>query len=124
MVLLQIEGAQAVATSSAAMAWSLGYADGSRLPRSELIAAVRRIIRVAKVPVSVDIEDGYSNDADQVADLVLELTRHGVAGINLEDAQGEDIYLQKLYSIKNYLHKTLTNKMIELFFKNPDAIHE
>lgn len=84
-VLLQADGAQAVATSSAALAWSLGYADGGQLPRAELMAAVARIMRVAKVPVSVDVEDGYSSDVGQVADLVLELSKCGVAGINLED---------------------------------------
>jgi 2-methylisocitrate lyase-like PEP mutase family enzyme len=42
-VLAQQQGAQALGTSSAALAWSLGYADGQQLPVAELLAAVKRI---------------------------------------------------------------------------------
>jgi 2-methylisocitrate lyase-like PEP mutase family enzyme len=83
--LLQQAGATAIATSSAALAWSLGYADGSALPHDELRAVVRRILRVASVPVTIDIEDGYSSDPAQAAALIAELAAMGVAGINLED---------------------------------------
>lgn len=81
-------GAPAVATSSAALCWSLGYADGGALPKSELIAAVKRMTRVLDVPLSVDLEDGYSNDPEEVADLVQEIHRCGVVGINIEDGDG------------------------------------
>jgi 2-methylisocitrate lyase-like PEP mutase family enzyme len=84
-VLLQTDGAPAIATSSAALAWSLGYADGGALPTDELLAAIRRIVRVATVPISVDLEDGYSADPRAVADLVLQVARCGAVGINLED---------------------------------------
>jgi 2-methylisocitrate lyase-like PEP mutase family enzyme len=87
-VLLQMDGAKAIATSSAAMAWSLGYADGGALPRSELLGAVGRIMRVANVPVTVDLEDGYSQDPAAVAELALQLAKLGVAGINIEDGAG------------------------------------
>lgn len=87
--LFQRAGACAVATSSAALAWSLGYADGSALPRQELIAAITRIQRVMTVPLTVDLEDGYSDSAQDVAALVLELAQAGVAGINLEDGDQE-----------------------------------
>jgi 2-methylisocitrate lyase-like PEP mutase family enzyme len=83
--LLQQAGATAIATSSAALAWSLGYADGSALPRDELRAVVRRILRVVSVPVTMDIEDGYSSDPAQAAALIAELAAMGIAGINLED---------------------------------------
>jgi 2-methylisocitrate lyase-like PEP mutase family enzyme len=84
-VLLQTDGVRAIATSSAALAWSLGYADGGALPPDELLAAVRRIVRVATVPVSVDLEDGYSTNPQAVADLVVQVARAGAVGINLED---------------------------------------
>lgn len=79
------QGAVAIATSSAALAWSLGYKDGENLPVAELLAAIKRIQRVNKLPLSVDIEQGYSKDPEQVAKLVLQLVALGVAGINLED---------------------------------------
>ncbi len=83
--LFQAEGASAVATSSASLAWSLGYADGGTLPRQELLAAVARIQRVLTLPLSVDLEDGFSDDPQAVAALVADIAGLGVAGINLED---------------------------------------
>lgn len=84
-VLAQQQGAKAVGTSSAALAWSLGYADGQQLPVAELLAAVQRILRVSQVPFTVDIEQGYSENPTQVAQLVVQLAELGVAGINMED---------------------------------------
>lgn len=81
-------GAPAIATSSAAMAWSLGYRDGSALPREELLAAVRRLARVVHLPLSIDLEDGYSDNIAEVVDLVQQLHACGVIGINLEDGAG------------------------------------
>lgn len=102
--LFQRAGARAVATSSAALAWSLGYADGSTLPRQELLAAVARIQRVLSVPLSVDLEDGYSDCARQVADLVVDLAHLGVAGINLEDgAQPPHLLVEKLAACRRAL---------------------
>lgn len=81
----QAAGATALATSSAAVAWSHGYADGSHLPTELLLATVRGIRRVSELPLSVDIEDGYSADPAGVAVLVRELIGAGVVGINIED---------------------------------------
>ena len=88
-VLAQQQGAQALGTSSAALAWSLGYADGQKLPVAELLAAVQRILRVIQLPFTVDIEQGYSNEPSQVAELVCQLTELSVAGINIEDGTAE-----------------------------------
>lgn len=84
----QQSGAQAIATSSAAVAWSLGYADGSVLPQEPMLAALARIVRVASVPVTVDLEDGYSSDPQAVAQLAALVRRAGAVGINLEDGKG------------------------------------
>ncbi|MBB2487395.1 isocitrate lyase/phosphoenolpyruvate mutase family protein [Mitsuaria sp. WAJ17] len=86
-VLARQAGARALATSSAALAWSLGHADGGLLPREELLGAVARIQRVSPLPLSVDIENGYSDDPGIVLELVQALLALGVAGINLEDGQ-------------------------------------
>ncbi len=84
----QQSGAQAIATSSAAMAWSLGYADGSALPPEPLLGAVQRIVRVARVPVTIDLEDGYSDDPQAVVQLAARVRHAGAVGINLEDGSG------------------------------------
>lgn len=77
-------GSPAIATSSAGMAWSLGYADGECVDVDEMLAAVRRIVRVVRVPVSADMEAGYGGIDAFVA--VMERVRDaGAAGVNLED---------------------------------------
>lgn len=81
-------GAKALATSSAAVAWSHGFADGSTLPRELLMASVKGILRASTLPLTVDAEDGYSDDPAQAAALAGELIDAGVVGINIEDGGG------------------------------------
>lgn len=79
-------GARAIATTSAGLAWACGFADGDVLPRENLLTAVREIRHViGDLPLSIDIEGGYSEDPQTVAELVARLMELGVAGINLED---------------------------------------
>lgn len=100
------EGATAIATSSAALAWSLGYADGGQLPRGELLAAITRIQRVIQIPLTVDLEDGYSDAPQAVSGLVGEVAALGVAGINLEDgAKGSDVLAGKIAACRRLLGK-------------------
>lgn len=100
-------GAPAVATTSAAVAWSRGYADGGTLPRRELVDSLRGIVRVTSVPVTVDIEDGYSDEPHAVAALAVELAGLGAVGINLEDGAGEPALLAaKIRAIRSALGGT------------------
>jgi 2-methylisocitrate lyase-like PEP mutase family enzyme len=85
---LESVGASALATTSAGLAWSNGYPDGNALPVDRLIAAVRAITRVATVPLSIDIEGGYSDDHVAVGETVFALLEVGAVGINLEDGAG------------------------------------
>lgn len=103
-----MNGAVAIATSSAAVAWSLGYADGSQLPKEELIAAVKRILRVTSIPMSVDVENGYSHNTKQVSLLIKELVELGVAGINIEDgADNPALLIDKISSIRDTVGENL-----------------
>lgn len=100
-VLVQGLGARALATTSAGLAWALGYADGNELPIDEYTAALRRMARVARVPLSADAEAGYSDDPATVADNVMRLVEAGAAGINLEDGAGAPALLcRKLEAIR------------------------
>jgi 2-methylisocitrate lyase-like PEP mutase family enzyme len=102
--LFESTGASAIATSSAAVAWSLGYADGSQLPTTELIGAVQRIVRVLSVPLTVDIENGYSDDPNDVAALARALVKAGAAGVNIEDgAQSPTLLAEKIRCIRRTL---------------------
>ncbi|WP_405100201.1 isocitrate lyase/phosphoenolpyruvate mutase family protein [Micromonospora sp. NBC_01412] len=76
-------GFPAVATSSAAVAESLGYADGEATPVDEMFAAVARIARAVPVPVTADLERGYGLSP---AELVERMLAAGVVGCNLEDS--------------------------------------
>jgi len=80
-------GATAIATSSAAFAWAHGYPDGEALPVATFLPAVAEILRVVKVPVSVDSEAGFSADPEGAAQFVSKLIDMGVCGINLEDGK-------------------------------------
>ena len=66
-------GASAIATTSAGVAWAQGYADNDHLPVDNAIAVAANIARVLSVPLSVDFENGYSSDPQQVARNVLRL---------------------------------------------------
>src|ERR1700733_10912186 len=82
-------GFPAIATSSAGVAFSLGYPDGEKIPREEMLTAVARIAHAVKVPVTADVEAGYGptpEDAARTARAVLEA---GAVGMNLEDATGD-----------------------------------
>lgn len=104
--LIATAGFEAMGTSSGAIAHSLGYEDGEKIPFAELLYIVQRIKAATGIPVSVDMERGYSDDLHVLTDNIQKLLDSGIAGINLEDAQGEEVYLRKLECIRNYLVKT------------------
>jgi 2-methylisocitrate lyase-like PEP mutase family enzyme len=83
--LIESIGAAAIATSSAAVAWSQGYADGNALPIDRLVSVVREIARVIEIPLTVDIEGGYSDDPAEVGEVVAAVVGAGAVGINIED---------------------------------------
>ncbi|MGH7607564.1 MAG: isocitrate lyase/PEP mutase family protein, partial [Gemmatimonadales bacterium] len=82
-------GFPALATTSAGIAFSLGYADGERISREEMLAAVARIVRRVHVPVTADMEAGYGRDPDAVAATARFVVQAGAVGMNLEDRIGE-----------------------------------
>jgi len=85
--LIESLGAKAMATTSAGVAWAAGYADGNRMTTDVVLSLAERIARAITVPLSVDIEGGYSSDPRQVGELAVRLAEVGVVGVNLEDAR-------------------------------------
>ena len=79
------EGFAAIATSSAALAVSVGYPDGEKIPKEELFVVVRRIARALTVPLSVDLESGYGVNSEEVTDTIRRLVESGAVGLNIED---------------------------------------
>jgi 2-methylisocitrate lyase-like PEP mutase family enzyme len=93
---LAAKGYPAVATASAALAASLGYADGERIKRETLIDFLGRIARSVDVPVTADIEAGYGESMTDLEETVRQVIEAGVVGINLEDSRGHDHDLRPL----------------------------
>ena len=87
-------GAQAIATSSWAVAEAQGYRDGEAIPVGLVEQIVVRITNTIDVPVTVDFEGGYSDDDRVLAENVSRLLELGVIGINFEDrvVQGAGLY--------------------------------
>ena len=85
--LLEKNGYAAIGTSSAAVAYSLGYEDDENIPFHELLSVVERITASINIPLSVDLEGGYSEQIVEVINHIEWLYHAGVAGINLEDSR-------------------------------------
>ena len=78
-----LPGCRAIATSSAAVARSLGWDDGEQTPRDEMLQVVERIVAAVEVPVTSDLEAGYGDPPGTAAAAVAA----GAAGMNLEDSR-------------------------------------
>jgi 2-methylisocitrate lyase-like PEP mutase family enzyme len=79
-------GFPAVATTSAGVAWALGYPDGQLVPREEVLAAVRRIAAAVSVPLTADMVAGFGATPEEVAETVRMVIDAGAVGMNLEDS--------------------------------------
>lgn len=116
--LFESVGAAAIATTSAGVAWAQGYADGDHMPADTAIAVAANIARVIKVPLSVDFENGYSADPEQVARNVARLVGVGVAGINIEDGHDAPALLAgKIRAIKQLSPDIFINVRTDVYLK-------
>ncbi|MCZ6766538.1 MAG: isocitrate lyase/phosphoenolpyruvate mutase family protein, partial [bacterium] len=87
--LLEHLGYPAVATASAAVAYSLGHDDGERITFDVMVDVIQRIASAVSVPVSADIEGGYGEDPLDVFNNVRRIVQAGAVGINIEDSFSE-----------------------------------
>ena len=89
--LVEKAGARAIATSSSAISWSLGFPDGSHMPPGLAFEALRRISAATDLPVTADTESGYAGadgsfDDDRLRQTVTAVLEAGAVGVNLEDS--------------------------------------
>lgn len=127
--LMQEAGAKAVATSSAAVAWARGYADGHHLPVSLLATIVQEIARVVNVPITVDAEGGYSDDPAEVQKNIARLIDAGGVGVNLEDGkQPHELHLKKIEAARSAGEragvKLFINARTDVYLKQLAPAHE
>jgi 2-methylisocitrate lyase-like PEP mutase family enzyme len=83
-------GYPAIATTSAGVAFALGYPDGQRISREEMLGVVARIAKAVRVPVTADFEAGYGVSLQDMEETAKALIAAGAVGMNLEDVTGDD----------------------------------
>ncbi|MFI9404154.1 isocitrate lyase/phosphoenolpyruvate mutase family protein [Nocardia sp. NPDC052316] len=86
--ILAAEGFPAIGTTSLGVAVAAGLPDGTGVTAEATLALARLLARLP-VPVTVDIEGGFSESPSAVAEYVAQLAELGIAGVNLEDGRAE-----------------------------------
>jgi 2-methylisocitrate lyase-like PEP mutase family enzyme len=96
-------GIAAIATTSAGIAFSLGYPDGQKISRDEMLVVVARIAEEVKVPVTADVEAGYGDRPEDAGITAKGVIEAGAVGLNLED--GTDDSARPLSELSLQLEK-------------------
>ena len=86
-VIFEKAGFRAIGSTSAGIAYSLGYPDGEKVPFDEMLAVQERIVRRIGVPFSMDIETGFGSGIAEVRRIVEQVVSAGAVGINVEDGR-------------------------------------
>lgn len=81
-------GFEALATTSAGLAFALGRSDGA-VTREETLANARAIVRATSLPVSADLENGFGHAPEKVAETIQLAVGVGLVGGSIEDATGD-----------------------------------
>ena len=134
-ILLQSLGYPAVATASAALAYSRGWDDGEVITFPSLLQAVSDIAAAVDVPLTADLERGYGSSPAQVADRARQVMAAGAVGINLEDSYSEggplrpiEEQCRRLESVRQMAGREgiplVINARTDVFFSLPTAREE
>lgn len=83
------QGYPVIATSSAGVAWSLGCPDGEIISRDDMLFMVKKIAEAVDLPVTADMEAGYGEAPEAVADTVTATLDAGAVGANIEDSSSQ-----------------------------------
>ena len=121
--LIESLGAKAIATSSAAVAWALGYPDGNALPVPLVAATIASITRAVRLPVSADIEAGYASTAAGAGEAAARVIDAGAVGINIEDgSEAPDLLCAKIAEVKRVAARSsadlFVNARIDVYLRN------
>jgi 2-methylisocitrate lyase-like PEP mutase family enzyme len=128
-------GAHAIATGSWSVAAANGFEDGERLPLDFVIDNLARIVRVTDLPVTIDLESGYGESAEDVARCVGRAIAAGAVGCNLEDSYPRDgslrpveEHVRRIASARKAADDAdiefFINARVDVFFQKPAADHD
>jgi hypothetical protein len=128
-------GAKAIATGSWSVANANGFADGERIPLAFVIDNVRRIVGTTDLPLTVDLESGYGDTSEAVADTIGLAVDAGAIGCNLEDgfpATGKlRETVDQVHRIRRARHTAdatkigvFINARTDIFFQRPLEQHD
>ena len=114
--LAAVKGCRALATSSAAVARSLGFEDGERAPAADMVEAARRIAAAVEVPVTADLERGYGDPVGTAR----AAWDAGLVGINFEDSTREGIVpieeqVEAIGAIRAAVPELVVNARVDVF---------
>jgi len=84
-VIYEKQNFPAVGTTSAGFAYSLGYPDGQKIDFKHIVQLVKNISERISIPLTVDIELGYSHTIGGIVENVTKIIEAGAVGINIED---------------------------------------
>lgn len=113
----------AIATSSMAVANSLGYEDGEAMPFADYLFIIKRILSSIQIPLSVDLEMGYAATDEKMYTNIQKLIDLGVVGINIEDSsivkssrvlKNANAFAKTIEKIKNKLTANGLNLFINI----------
>ena len=113
-----VPGCRALATTSAAVARSLGWEDGERAPRDEMVEAARRIAAAVDLPVTADLERGYGDPVGTAR----AAWAAGLVGINFEDSTGAglvpiDEQAAAIAAIREAVPELVVNARVDVFLR-------
>lgn len=118
-------GVRALATTSAGVARSLGYEDGERAPRDEMVVAAARIAAAVSVPVTADLEAGYGDPAGTAR----AAWEGGIVGINFEDSPGGTLRPAEeqgslIREIRAAAPELVVNARVDVFLRGAGGVDE
>lgn len=133
--ILESKGYPAAATASAAISASLGYEDGEKIKLSTHIEMIQKIVKSVDIPVSADIESGYSSTVSELKESITQIINAGVVGINIEDSYGEgktlrsqDEQCERITAVREVANDIgihlVINARIDFFLLNPENSKE
>jgi 2-methylisocitrate lyase-like PEP mutase family enzyme len=123
--LAALPGCRALATTSSAVAASLGWEDGEQTPVDEMVRACARIASAVEVPVTADLEHGYGDPAGTAR----AAWEGGLVGINFEDSTNGalvpiDEQVAAIRAIREAVPELVLNARVDVFIRRAGGVEE